>query len=70
MGDKGSYLYASFGAPVAHEDNAVRVAAALDLRAKATSFEGIDEVQIGLSGHDVDRRLQRHGASYLRRHGQ
>ena len=50
VGDKGSYLYASFGAPVAHEDNAVRaVAAALDLRAKATSFEGIDEVQIGLS---------------------
>ena len=24
MGDKGSYLYAAFGAPVAHEDDAVR----------------------------------------------
>lgn len=50
VGDKGSYLLAGFGAPVAHEDNAVRaVAAALDLRARATSFEGINEVQVGLS---------------------
>ena len=33
MGDKGSYLYAAFGAPVAHEDDAVRAAAAaLELR--------------------------------------
>jgi hypothetical protein len=33
VGDKGSYLYASFGAPIAHEDAAVRaVRAALELR--------------------------------------
>jgi class 3 adenylate cyclase len=32
-GDKGSYLYAAFGAPVAHDNDSVRaVAAALDLR--------------------------------------
>jgi predicted ATPase/class 3 adenylate cyclase len=50
VGDKGSTVYVSFGAPIAHDDNAVRaVAAALDLRARATSFEGIEQVQLGLS---------------------
>ena len=34
IGDKGAYLYAVFGAPVAHEDDAARAcAAALDLLA-------------------------------------
>src|SRR6185436_16405792 len=34
IGEKGSYLYAAFGAPAAHEDDARRAAvAALDLRA-------------------------------------
>lgn len=52
-GDKGSYLYASFGAPIAHGDDAARaVAAALELRSppvevRATAHAG--EVQIGLS---------------------
>ncbi len=49
IGDKGSYLYAPFGAPIAHEDDARRaVKAALDLQAAAqTSFP--TPVQIGIS---------------------
>jgi adenylate cyclase len=47
-GDKGSYFYASFGAPLAHEDDAVRaVAAALELRELRLDF--INPVQIGIS---------------------
>ena len=38
MADKGGYLYAAFGAPVAHEDDALRaVYAALELRFRVTS---------------------------------
>jgi predicted ATPase/class 3 adenylate cyclase len=50
VGDKGSYLYAAFGAPIAHEDDARRaVSAALELRrlAPVPAWEG--RVQIGLS---------------------
>jgi class 3 adenylate cyclase/tetratricopeptide (TPR) repeat protein len=48
IGDKGSYLYAAFGAPLAHEDDAVRaVAAALELRELRMEF--INDVQIGIS---------------------
>ncbi len=40
MGDKGGYLYAAFGAPIAHEDDAARAAAAaLDLC--SLSAEGV-----------------------------
>jgi predicted ATPase/class 3 adenylate cyclase len=50
VGDKGSFLYVAYGAPIGHDDNAVRaVAAALDLRSGFTDFEGIDLVQIGVS---------------------
>jgi class 3 adenylate cyclase/tetratricopeptide (TPR) repeat protein len=50
VGDKGSFLYVAYGAPIGHDDNAVRaVAAALELRTKSTSFVGIDQVQIGVS---------------------
>jgi len=49
-GDKGSYLYAVFGAPLAHEDDAGRaVAAALELRAPPPELGFIRSVQIGLS---------------------
>ena len=50
MGDKGSYLYAAFGAPVAHEDDAVRaVSSALELREPPAELDFIAEVQIGIS---------------------
>lgn len=48
FGDKGSYLYAVFGAPTAHENSANRaVSAAVDLR-DMTHNDGIT-VQMGLS---------------------
>ncbi len=48
LGDKGCYLYASFGVPTAHEDDAVRVvSAALELRDLHMDF--ITNVQIGVS---------------------
>ena len=50
MGDKGSYLYICFGAPVAHENDPARAAsAALALRAAAAELSFIDPLQIGIS---------------------
>jgi predicted ATPase/class 3 adenylate cyclase len=50
IGDKGSYLYASFGAPVAHGDDDERaVAAALELRVPPAACGYICDVQIGIS---------------------
>jgi len=50
IGDKGSYLHAAFGAPVAHEDDAERaVSAALELREIPAALDFITEVQIGIS---------------------
>ncbi len=50
MGDKGSYLYAVFGAPLAHEDDAVRAAsAALELRTLTDQLDFIHDIQIGIS---------------------
>jgi adenylate cyclase len=50
IGDKGSFLYASFGAPLAHDDDALRaVAAALELRRPPDAGQFITSVQIGLS---------------------
>lgn len=49
-GDKGSYLYAAFGAPLAHDDDAARaVAAALQLQSPPTELDFASLVQIGLS---------------------
>jgi predicted ATPase/class 3 adenylate cyclase len=48
IGDKGSYFYVSFGAPLAHEDDSVRaVSAARELRDLKMDF--ITNVQIGVS---------------------
>ena len=48
IGDKGSSLYAAFGAPAAHENDAVRaVWAALELR--AAPLPAVSEIQIGIS---------------------
>lgn len=50
IGDKGSYLYAAFGAPLAHDDDAARaIAAALDLRTPPPEMPFITKTQIGLS---------------------
>lgn len=50
VGDKGSYLYAAFGAPIAHDDDALRaVAVAQTLRQPPPELAFIDPPQIGLS---------------------
>ncbi|HZU86702.1 MAG TPA: adenylate/guanylate cyclase domain-containing protein, partial [Anaerolineaceae bacterium] len=50
IGEKGSYLYIAFGAPVAQEDAPRSAAeAALDLRSLPLEFPFIKSVQIGLS---------------------
>ncbi len=50
IGDKGSYLYINFGAPLTHEDNADRAAAtALALRALPPTLSDLDQAQIGIS---------------------
>lgn len=50
VGDKGSYLYAAFGAPIAHDNDATRaVLAALELRSLPPQFGYIQSVQIGIS---------------------
>lgn len=50
VGDKGSYLYIAFGAPIAHENDALRAAsAALDLIALPAEYGYIQDVQIGIS---------------------
>lgn len=50
IGDKGSYLYAAFGAPLAHEDNAIRaVSAALELRELSLKLDYLTDLEIGIS---------------------
>lgn len=50
IGDKGSYVYAAFGAPIAHEDDAVRaVSAALELRATQSNFPEIAQLRMGIA---------------------
>jgi class 3 adenylate cyclase/tetratricopeptide (TPR) repeat protein len=66
MGDKGSYLNAAFGAPVAHEDDAERaVMAALELRDGRPPWIGAVQIGIGL-GH---MRTGAYGASTRRTYG-
>jgi predicted ATPase/class 3 adenylate cyclase len=49
IGDKGSYVYAAFGAPVAHTDDAQRAAAAaLELLAASREFDFLRQVSLGL----------------------
>lgn len=48
MGDKGSYAYAAFGAPIAHEDDVDRaIAVALEIQEVSPQYVG--PVQIGIS---------------------
>ena len=49
IGDKGSSMYAAFGAPAAHEDDAIRaVSAALELQALTEQLPYISAIQIGI----------------------
>ncbi len=50
VGDKGSYLYGAFGAPIAHEDDVDRAAlAALELQALPGELEFLEPLQIGIT---------------------
>jgi adenylate cyclase len=50
IGDKGSYIYIAFGAPLAHEDNVARAAlTALQLRSLPDALRFITNTQIGIS---------------------
>ncbi|MFN2138065.1 MAG: AAA family ATPase [Candidatus Promineifilaceae bacterium] len=50
MGDKGSLLYMAFGAPVAHENDSKRAAAAaLSLNRLDEEFDFLESLQIGIS---------------------
>ncbi len=50
IGDKGSYLYAAFGAPIAHNDDAVRaVYAGLELQSQPPEMNFITQVRLGIS---------------------
>ncbi len=50
VGEKGSFLYLTFGAPVAHYDDAARaVSTALELRAPPAALSAITGIHIGLT---------------------
>ena len=50
IGDKGSYLYAAFGAPITHDDDMQRAAAAaLSLRNPPARLTAIRDIRIGIS---------------------
>ena len=50
IGDKGSYIYAVFGAPASHEDDSLRAArAAYDLRTPPAHLNYMREIRIGIS---------------------
>ncbi|MEW5957753.1 MAG: tetratricopeptide repeat protein [Chloroflexota bacterium] len=68
IGDKGSYLYTAFGAPIAHEDDAVRaVSAALELRTPPPELNFIDQIKIGLSQGQM--RTGAYGGTMRRTYG-
>ena len=68
VGDKGSLLYAAFGAPVAHEDDAVRaMSAALELRQLPQTLDFLTCIQIGISQGRL--RTGAYGGSMRRTYG-
>lgn len=68
LGDKGSYLYAAFGAPIAHEDDVDRAAsAALDLQTLPAQFDFLEPLQIGLTYGRM--RVGAYGSSARRTYG-
>ncbi|GAB4191897.1 MAG: adenylate/guanylate cyclase domain-containing protein [Roseiflexaceae bacterium] len=51
LGDKGSSLYAIFGAPVAHQDDPQRaMLAALDIQEASATLGGLTPLQVGIAG--------------------
>jgi len=53
-GDKGSHIYAAFGAPMVHEDDAQRaVTAAMTLLRPPAELNFIHDLRIGLAGGDL-----------------
>ncbi|MGB7096984.1 MAG: response regulator, partial [Anaerolineales bacterium] len=68
MGDKGSYLYAAFGAPIAHNDDAIRaVYAALALQEIPPEFGWITGIKIGVTQGQM--RTGSYGSSSRRTYG-
>lgn len=68
IGDKGSYLYINFGAPVAHENDVARAAAtALELLAPPAPLAYVGAVQIGISQGRM--RAGAYGATSHRTYG-
>lgn len=68
IGDKGSYLYAAFGAPTAHNDDALRaVYAALTLQEVPPEFDWIEGVQIGVTQGQM--RTGAYGSAARRTYG-
>ncbi len=68
FGDKGSYLYAAFGAPTAHRNDAARaVEAALELQRPPAHLDFITGIQIGVSQGQM--RAGAYGSSERRTYG-
>lgn len=68
MGDKGSYLYATFGAPIAHNDDAIRaVYAAHALQEFPAEFKWLEGIQIGVTQGRL--RTGAYGSSTRRTYG-
>ena len=68
MGDKGSYLYAAFGAPVAHEDDAIRALyTAMALQAPPQKLSFVSGLQIGVTLGQM--RTGAYGSSTRRTYG-
>ena len=68
IGDKGSNLYAAFGAPLAHEDDAIRaVSAALELTNFSEQLDFIQDIEIGISQGRL--RTGAYGGSMRRTYG-
>lgn len=68
VGDKGSYLFAAFGAPAAHEDDERRaVNAAIALREPHPALDYITQQQIGISRGTM--RVGAYGATSRRTYG-
>ncbi|MFN2263285.1 MAG: response regulator [Anaerolineales bacterium] len=68
MGDKGSYLYATFGAPISHNDDAIRaVYAALSLQEIPAEFDWISGIKIGVTHGEM--RTGSYGSTTRRTYG-